>query len=203
MAKVTEQEILEIARKHFVRKGFAAARMQEIADEAGINKAMLHYYFRSKDKLYHEIVKQTLNFMIPKLVKAIEYEGTFWEKIEKLINTYIDTLSEHPDIPFFIIAELSQKRERFIEELKNKSVHFPTAQKFMMEMMNEMAQGNIKEFPPIQLFLNIIGMTVFPFMTKPVFQTIFEVPEKDFDEMMMQRKKVILDFVKSALRNEN
>ncbi|MFK7770814.1 MAG: TetR/AcrR family transcriptional regulator [Saprospiraceae bacterium] len=202
MAKVTEQEILEIARKHFVRKGFAGARMQEIADEAGINKAMLHYYFRSKDKLYHEIIKQTLNFMIPKLANAISQEGNFWEKIERLINTYIDTLTEHPDIPFFIIAELSQKRERFIEELKNKSSHFPAAQKFVMEMMNEMAQGNIKEFPPIHLFLNIVGMTVFPFMAKPVFQTIFEVSEKDFEQLMQLRKKVILDFVKSALKTD-
>ncbi len=200
MAKVTEQEILEIARKHFVSKGFAAARMQEIADEAGINKAMLHYYFRSKDKLYHEIIKGTLNFMIPRLVKAVEYEGNFWDKVERLINTYIDTLSEHPDIPFFIMSELSQKRERFIEELKKKSSHFPSAQKFMLEMTSEMAQGNIKEFPPIQLFLNIIGMTIFPFMTKPIFQTLFEVSEKDFDQLMKQRKKVILDFVKSALQ---
>jgi TetR/AcrR family transcriptional regulator len=202
MAKVTEQEILEIARKYSVNKSFAAARMQEIADEAGINKAMLHYYFRSKDKLYHEIIKQTLNFMIPRLVKAIEYEGNFWEKIERLINTYIDTLTEHPDIPFFVMSELAQKRKRFVEELKNKSAHFPSAQKFMLEMMNEMAQGNIKEFPPIQLFLNIIGMTVFPFMTKPIFQTIFEVSENDFDQLMMQRKKIILDFVKSALKTD-
>ena len=202
MAKVTEQEILEIARKHFVRKGFAGARMQEIADEAGINKAMLHYYFRSKDKLYHEIIKQTLNFMIPRLAKAIEYDGTFWEKIERLINTYIDTLTEHPDIPFFVMSELAQKRERFVEEIKNKSSYFPSAQKFMMEIMNEMAQGNIKEFPPIQLFLNILGMTIFPFMTKPIFQTVFEVSDKDFDQLMIQRKKVILDFVKSALKTD-
>jgi len=202
MAKVSEQEILEIVQKHIVGKSFAAARMQEIADEAGINKAMLHYYFRSKDKLYHEIIKQTLNFMIPRLVKAIEYEGNFWEKIERLINTYIDTLTEHPDIPFFVMSELAQKRERFVEELKNKSAHFPSAQKFMLEMMNEMAQGNIKEFPPIQLFLNIVGMTVFPFMTNPIFQIIFEVSENDFDQLMMQRKKIILDFVKSALKTD-
>jgi TetR/AcrR family transcriptional regulator len=82
IAKITEQGILEIVRKYSVNKSFAAVRMQEIADDAGINKAMLHYYFRSKEKLYHEIIKQTLNFIIPRLVVAIGYEGNFWEKIE-------------------------------------------------------------------------------------------------------------------------
>jgi TetR/AcrR family transcriptional regulator len=111
-------------------------------------------------------------------------------------------LTEHPDLPFFVKSELAQKRERFVKELKNKSAHFPSAQKIMLEMMSEMAQGNIKEFPPIQLFLNMIGMTVFPFMTNPIFQTILEVSEKYFDQLMMQRKKIILDFVKNALKTD-
>ncbi len=202
MAKVTESEILEIARKHLVPQGFAAARMQEIADEAGINKAMLHYYFRSKNKLYEEIIVQTLNLIIPRFAAAIGHEGPFWDKIERIVHTYIDTLREHPDIPFFIMSELAQKRERFIELLKSKSSFFPSVQGFLIQMGEEMAAGNIKAFPPIHLLLNIMGMTVFPFMAKPVFMTIFEVPEESFGELMEERKEVIVNFIKAALRPE-
>ena len=199
MAKETDKLIINIARKHFVQKGFTATRMQEIADEANINKAMLHYYFRSKEKMYEEIIIQTLNTIIPRLAKAIEHEGTLWERIEKLIETYINILIEQPDIPIFIMSELSQKQERFVKELKKRAAFFPVVQNFILQIMTEMQQGKIKEIPPIHLFLNILGMTIFPFMAKPIFCTVFDFPEKDFTALMEERKKIILEFVKAAL----
>lgn len=202
MAKDTEKLILETARKHFVQNGYAGARMQEIADEAGINKAMLHYYFRSKEKLYHEIIVQTLNHIIPKFAQAVASEGSFWERMENVIDTYTSVLIENPDIPFFIMSELSQQRERFVEELKNRAAYFPAAQNFIATMMSEMQAGRIKEVPPFHLFLNIVGMTVFPFMAKPIFRTIFDVSEQDFEILMKERKTIIMDFLRSALRVE-
>ena len=200
MAKDTEQIILEVARKQFVQNGFAGTRMQEIADEAGINKAMLHYYFRSKEKLYKEILVHTLDYMIPKFAEALGTPGTFWEKMEAIVETYTTTLIGQPDIPFFIMSELSQQREGFVEELKKKASYFPAVQNFIIQMNMEMEAGKIKEMPPIHLFLNIMGMTVFPFMAKPIFCTIFNVPDKDFESLMSERKTVILDFIKNALR---
>ena len=202
MEKKTDQIILDIARKHFVQKGFAATRMQEIADEAGINKAMLHYYFRSKNKLYEEIIVQTLNNIIPKVAKAMEYDGSLWERIEHVLQTYIDTLIEQPDIPFFIMSELAQKRGAFIGELKRRAAFFPAVQAFIMQITAEMGKGNIRQMPPIHLFLNMMGMTVFPFVAKPIFCTVFDVPEADFQSLMQERKAIILDFLKHALRVE-
>ena len=199
MAKDTEKIILEVARKQFVTNGFAGARMQSIANEAGINKAMLHYYFRSKEKLYNEIIKQTLDNIIPRFAKAIDSEGGFWEKLETIIETYIDTLSEHPEIPIFVMSELSRQREDFIEEVKKRTAYFPAVKLFMKDMMEEMQQGNIRMMAPQHLFLNIIGMTVFPFIAKPIFCTVFQVPEQQFSTLMQERKKVIFNFVKDAL----
>lgn len=199
MQKNTENIILEIARKHFVQKGFAATRMQEIADEAGINKAMLHYYFRSKDKLYQKIIEQTLDMMLPRFAKSLGSEGTFSEKLERVVETYITTLMEHPEIPFFIMSEISQKRERFLEALKTRASFFPAVQSFLGTMMEDMAAGKIKQIPPIHLFLNIMGMTIFPFMAKPIFCTMMEVSEADFKKLMEERKTVILSFVNKAL----
>ncbi len=202
MGNETEQLILEAARKQFIQKGFAATRMQEIADEANINKAMLHYYFRSKEKLYQEIIVQMLNTIVPRLSKAVEYKGTAMEKIEKVVHTYIDMLTEHPEIPFFVMSELSQKRESFIAELKKRAMYFPPIFGFIAQINQEMQAGKIRKIPPIHLFLNVLGMCVFPFMAKPIFCNIMNIPENNFDQLMQERKTVIVEFVRNALKVE-
>lgn len=196
----TEEIILETARKHFVKNGYAGTRLQEIADEAGINKAMLHYYFRSKEKLYQEILSQTLDFVFPKFAETMGFPGSFWERVEKIVHTYTQLLMEHPEIPMFIMSELSQKQERFVVELKKRSLYFPAMQSFFMEMMKEMSEGKIRTVSPPQLILTIIGMTVFPFMAKPVFRTVLEISDSDFDKLMKEREAFTNEFIRNALR---
>jgi AcrR family transcriptional regulator len=199
MADTTEQLILNTARKHFVNNGFAATRMQEIADEAGINKAMVHYYFRSKEKLYSEIIGHTLDAILPKLSKAMSTPGTFWEKLDAIVSIYVKTLTDQPEIPFFVMSEISQKRERFVSELKKRSSFFPAVQSFLAQMHEEMEAGRMRIIPPFHLFLNIMGMTIFPYMSKPIFITVLDVGEAQFEELMKERKEVIINFIKHAL----
>jgi AcrR family transcriptional regulator len=199
MAIDKETLILEVARKHFVQRGYAATRMQDIADEAGSNKALVHYYFRSKEKLYHEITVRILDTIIPRFAQALTIDGTFWERVEAMVGSYVSLLQEQPDIPFFIMSEVSQKQERFIEELKKRSQYFPALQGFIILMHQEMEAGKIRTIPPIHLMLNIMGMTVFPFLAKPFLTTVFGVPEEDFSELMGERKEIIINFLKAAL----
>lgn len=199
MNRNTEQLILDAARQQFVQNGFAATRMQEIADQAGINKALLHYYFRSKDKLYQEILSQTLNTIIPQFAQAIQKEGSFYEKLESLVRLYIGIFNEQPEIPFFVMSELSQKRERFILEIHKRSAYFPALMSFLQQMQAEMTAGNIRTMPPLHLLLNIMGMSVFPFMAKPIFCTISNTSDEEFQALMAERADIILDFVKKAL----
>lgn len=200
MEKDTEKRILQTARKHFVQNGFAGARMQEIADDAGINKAMLHYYFRSKDKLYHQVTIQVLQTIMPIIAEVMGKKETLEEKIENLVDTYIDMLIAEPDIPIFIMSELTQKRERFIEELKKNAIHFSAVQNFFTLIQIEVDAGTIRPIPPAQLILNIMSLTIFPFVAKPIYMTIFNFPEEIFENLMRERKQIILDFVKNALR---
>jgi AcrR family transcriptional regulator len=199
MEKDTEKNILKVARKHFVQKGFAATRTQEIADEVGVNKALVHYYFRTKEKLYLEIVKQVLDSMVPRVARAMSTEGDFWERVEAVVETYTSVLIKEPDTPFFIMSELSQQRERFVAELQKRAAFFPAIQQFLIKMQEAMATGEIKDIPPVHLMLNIISMTVFPFMAKPVFCTIFSFSESDFTNLMMERKAFIMSFLRGAL----
>ncbi|RMG87088.1 MAG: TetR/AcrR family transcriptional regulator [Bacteroidetes bacterium] len=200
MANQTEQQILEVARRHFVQKGYAGARMQEIADDAGINKAMLHYYFRSKERLYDQVIQDTLDMLLPRLAAAIGGGGTFFERLEQMVSVYIDTLLEHPEIPVFLMSELSGKRAQFVEKIKQRAGHFPAIQSFLGQAVLEMEAGHIRRFPPAHLILNIVGMTVFPFMAKPVFCTIMNFPEANFEALMRERKTLIVQFIRDALR---
>ncbi len=197
-----ETLIIEVARRHFVQRGFAATRMQDIADEAGVNKALVHYYFRSKEKLYQEIIIQTLDKMVPRLAAAMRTQGSFWEKVEGIVSSYVSLLLEEPDTPFFIMSELSQKQERFLSELKKRAQFFPAIQEFVVSMHQEMEAGNIKKVPPFHVMLNIMSMTVFPFIAKPIFCTIFDFSEADFNTIMKERTGIIMQFLKAALDKE-
>lgn len=199
MAQGTEHTILMIARKHFVKKGYSGARMQEIADEAGINKAMLHYYFRSKEKLYKEIISQTLNMFVPKIAKALGQGGSVMERLEQVVETYIAVLTVQPDIPFFIMSELSQKREVFVEELKSRASHFEGVPVFFQQAQKEMEEGKIRKMPPHHLLLNVISLCVFPFLVRSVFDTVLELPDAMFDQIMNERKEIVMGFLKNAL----
>ncbi len=199
MPQNTEERILSIAREQFVQNGFSGTRMQEIADAADINKAMLHYYFRSKEKLYQKVVAQTVSQVVPAFAKAMEFKGSFWEKVETIISAYITVLLEHPDIPFFIMSELTQKRNIIVEEIKKQSSFIPSLQGFMGQAMMEMQMGKIREINPIQLMLNIMSMTVFPFIAKPIFSKVMSVSEDHFTQLMKERKQVVLDFIRFSL----
>jgi len=200
MQKHTEQSILDNARKHFIQKGYAATRTQDIADDAGINKAMLHYYFRSKEKLYQEVISYTLAEVLPRIASAMTAQGTFFERIEHLVSTYVETIIDHPEMPLFVMYELSQKREGFIIEMKKHAAFFPAIQSFFEQMNKEVEAGKIRDIPPIHLILNILGMTVFPFMAKPVISNIFDVPDEQFEILMKERKEIIIDFITNSLK---
>lgn len=196
----TEQRILEAAKKIFIQKGYAAARMQEIADEAGINKALLHYYFRKKESLFQVIVSQTISVIIPKLAEAIEYEGTVLEKLDQIVEVYINTINEHPHMPSFMMMELAQSRAGFVEEIKKNTNRFPNFQGFFMQVMQEGQAGTIRKVNPFHLLLNSLAMCIFPFIAKPIFTTVVEVPTQQFDHLMKERKEEVKQFIRNSLR---
>src|SRR5690606_39191821 len=191
MAENTEAAILEAAKKVFIKRGFAGARMQEIADEAQINKAMLHYYFKSKEKLFAVIIQQTMAMVIEKFGQVLESEGAVIEKFERIIEVYITNIRENPHIPIFILHELSQNHLQFLETIKSKIHRMPDFLKFFQQIQEEQEAGLIKPVPPVHLLLNVISMCVFPFVVKPVFCNIIEFPEEQFDLLMAQRIEIV------------
>ena len=199
MAENTEIAILEAAKKVFTKRGFSGARMQEIADEAKINKAMLHYYFRNKEKLFQVILEDTMAMIVEKFGQALESEGTVMEKFERIIEVYISNIKENPHMPIFLLHELSQNRLQFLDAVKSKIHHLPNFLEFFQQIQKEQEAGLIKPIAPMHLLLNVMSMSIFPFIVKPVFCNIIGIPEEQFDLLMDQRVEVVTQFVKNAI----
>jgi AcrR family transcriptional regulator len=195
----TEEIILEAARKVFVKRGMYGARMQDIADEAGINKALLHYYFESKDKLFEKIFMEAASHLFPKINEVLNSDAALFEKIERFCDEYITVVMENPYLPLFVMNEVNQDPEYFMKKVwgaKNK----PDPSKFLRQIEEEVKKGTIKPVSPLQLMMNLLSMTIFPFVAKPVFQMNLGLDEFQFRHLMEQRKKEIPKFIIDSIR---
>jgi AcrR family transcriptional regulator len=199
----TEDRIKDAAKAIFVQKGYAGARMQEIAEEAGgINKALLHYYFRSKDQLFEKIFDEVFLEVMPKLNAALKMEGHILDKIDAFIEEYIRNVRRHPHIPLFVIHELSQNPDRFVQKITSNP-GLPNISELMMEIMQAMENGQIKPFVPLHLFMNIIAMCVFPFVARPIIQSVTKLDDDNWEQIMDERATAVKQFVRSALEVKN
>ncbi|SFF03187.1 transcriptional regulator, TetR family [Chitinophaga sp. CF118] len=190
----TEELIIEAAKKIFITRGLAGARMQDIADEAGINKAMLHYYYRSKDKLFEIVFNEAIGKVIGRLGMVLNQQMPLLEKIPAIIDNYIDGIMEAPYLPMFVLNEINQQPEMFVQRLKSQQ-HFPNVLQFMKDIVDAGKQGTIREVSPVQLFLNIVSLCVFPFIGRPIAQGILQLDNVQYNMVMEDRKKVVTEVI--------
>jgi AcrR family transcriptional regulator len=194
----TEKRILDAARRVFHVKGLAGARMQEIADEAKINKAMLNYYYRSKDKLFEAVFKEAALNFFPKVFQMVNSDLPLFEKIESFVDGYLTFLQKNMCIPGFIINELAQNPERlkgfFIEnEIKPPAV-------FLQQISEAVEAKEIIPIEPMTLVLNILSLCIFPVVAKPIIETVFNLSEEQYTDMIESRKKLAAQFIINAIK---
>jgi TetR/AcrR family transcriptional regulator len=197
--KNAEEKILDAARIVFVRKGMYGARMQDIADEAGINKALLHYYFKNKQKLFEQIFMEAASKLFPKINQIFISDQPLFDKIRQFCDEYISVVIENPYLPLFVLNELNQDPVYFMNKIWTKDTA-PQPQKFLQQIEEEVKKGTIKDISPLHLLMNLISMTVFPFVGKPLFQLKFGIDELQFRMFMEQRKKGIPEFIINSIK---
>ncbi len=196
--RTTEQLILEAARTVFIRKGLEGARMQEIANEAGINKALLHYYFRSKEKLFNHIFEKALAGMFDVINESIHKEGDVFAFIETFVDHYLSTLKENPFIPNFIFNEINSHPERIHQFSDKARLNFP-GYKQMVE--KNIKQNKIIAISPEHLLIDMLGMCVFPVLGRPIIEKVFfEDHPAGAENFLYERKQHIISFLKKALQ---
>ncbi|WP_372794916.1 TetR/AcrR family transcriptional regulator [Lutibacter sp.] len=194
----TETDILNAAKRIFQHKGMAGARMQEIADEAGINKALLHYYFRSKQLLFEAVFKMAFSMLAPQLNEVMNADSSLFEKIRKFSNNYISFVLKHPYLPNFIIQELNRNPE-FVEKLIAED-HFPNIEKFKKQVNDKVTEGTIKPIKPEQLFINIMALNIFPFIGAPLLKGFINIENQTYNQLMEDRKTEVAEFIINAIK---
>ncbi|MCB0615728.1 MAG: TetR/AcrR family transcriptional regulator [Phaeodactylibacter sp.] len=195
----TEEKILNAAKEVFTQKGFAATRMQEIADVAGINKGLLHYYFRNKNKLFRAVFDEAFSQFALRVNEVFAADMPLFEKIEAFVSQYMDILIANPALPSFVINELNQKGDAFVQDLMNRK-NKPNPLPLIGQVQMEIQAGRIRAVNPFHLVLNMLSMCAFPFIARPLFQAIAQVDDETYLKLMESRKQEIIDFIHSAIR---
>jgi len=194
----TEEHILSAAEKVFQRKGMDGARMQEIANEAGINKAMLHYYYRSKRFLFEAVLSKAFYLIAPEINRVINDDTHLFQKIENFTHSYINFLQKHPYLPNFLIQELNRDSD-FIGVLRSKK-DFLDFQKFQEQVDREVREGNIRPIKAEQLFIHLLSLNVFPFLAAPLIKGFLQLNGSEYKHLMEERKeevtRILINYIK-------
>lgn len=193
----TEEKIIKAAKAVFIRKGMDGARMQEIADEAGINKALLHYYFRSKQKLFEAIFTGLFQQIFPNILTLMNSEKPIDEKIGYFLENYLDILLRNPYLPAFIIQEINRDPQFFASIFKSMGIQ---PKLIFTSFENEMDAGNIVRMNPCDLMINLLSLCLFPLAARPLMQLMmFENDSDAYTNFLEERKTTVTQFVLNSI----
>ena len=188
-----EENILSAARRVFSRAGYEGARMQEIADEAGVNKALLHYYFRSKSQLFDAIFSDAFKSFWPVLEpKFVDGITSMKEIIWLAVNGYMDILLKMPYLPTLIVGELNRSPEKVGNLFQMAGVR---PEIIVAAIRNGVESGEVYPIEPRDLILNVLGMLISPFLSEPLLASMFFSSPVEFDEFLERRRKTLYQFI--------
>ena len=191
----TEDKILLAASKVFTEKGFSGTRTRDIAEEAGINLALLNYYFRTKEKLFEQVMKVKIVLLFGQIIPIVTNEKTSLdEKIDLASVKYFDILTKNPNLPIFVLSEIQKKTSDVksilpFEKVLNNS--------YLLKQIRERKP----DVNPFHFLLNFLSMTVFPFLGKPILQSFDLMNDAEFQKFVEERKTMVPMWIKMMLNN--
>lgn len=193
----TEAIILKAAREVFLQNGLDGARMQDIADRAGINKALLHYYYRSKEKLFERIFSESFSKLFENIRGIMSEEGNLEQFIRKFIKHYLQTITANPDLPKFVMHEASNRPERLKAFLLKGGIQPSLVIKRVQDAID---QELIHPILPGEIMMYMIGVCVMPVIGRPIFQGFFfNDNEELYNNYLINREKRVLQFIFNAI----
>lgn len=188
----TEQLIKETAQQVFLKEGRMLATTQDIADAAGVNRTLLHYYFRSRDQLFDTVFVEALTELRSRIHDVIGSQLAFVPKIEALVQAFLEVLVQHPFLETFITLQINQQPERYEELFVQLPGGKERLKTFLKEIEREMERGTIPQMKPIQYFINLFALLAYPYIARPLLQKMFDLSDTAYKKILQERKTVVL-----------
>jgi AcrR family transcriptional regulator len=202
----TEARILEAAHAVFVRRGTAGARMQEIAHEAGVNQALLHYYFRGKERLAEAVFRRAAGELLPRVIDVLGSDATLEEKVSRVVELELDHLLRAPFLPGYLISELHHHPERVPQLIPAMTGLWPgdISSKVLVKLKAQITArvdaGTMDAITPDQFVVNLLALCVFPFAARPMLMALLGLDRQGFDRFIGRRRTELTPFFLKALR---
>lgn len=203
----TEQRILDAAHAVFLRRGTAGARMQEIAAEARVNQALLHYYFRSKEQLARAAFERAGTQLLPAVLQVVTSDLSIEDKVRRIVQLELDLLSRAPYLPGYIVGEVTHRPER-AQQLIAAMTRGLTPEELRPRIFGTLVRqiaarvdaGTLRPIAPESFMVNLISLCIFPFAARPMLQAMLGLDAAGFDRFIASRRDDLVDFFLGALR---
>ncbi len=200
----TQTRILDAAHRVFVRRGMDGARTQEIADEAGVNKALLHYYFRTKERLAEAVFERAAGQLFPALAGALAADAPIETRVRRVVEFEMRFLEANPFLPGYILAEMRAHPERMKAAL-GRALPVDTLRQHTLDGLQaaldaEAAAGTIRPIGARDFIANLVSLIVFPFAARPMLEFVLGFEPGDFEAFVERRRERLADFFLHALR---
>lgn len=197
-----ELKILESAEKLFLEQGFLKTTTGQIAQLAGCNQALVHYYYRTKEQLFERVYEQKIQLLFSNFIAEVETCDSFEESITRMVRMHFRFLKENPMLPSFLLNEcLNNPLERKSALKARLSVLIPTVKRRLEEALNrEIAAGNIRPISVLDLLFSIISLNVMPFLVMPLFQTLSGSSDEEMQTLLAHREEETVNLILARLK---
>lgn len=198
----TEERILEAAVQEFMTKGYAGARTTAIAEAAGVTHAMLHYYFRTKDKLFDRIIESKIGTLRDIMLASLgDPTIPLFDKIKSAIENHQDFIAANPELPRFMINEVLSRPDRMPKVIEQLKHHTPLVVQSLQRQIDEYAdRGLCRRVDAGMLMLDIVSLNIFPFSAKPMVNALLGGMMENSQAFVEARKKENLETIMRKLK---
>jgi TetR/AcrR family transcriptional regulator len=191
----TEQLIKDTAKRIFLTEGKMLATTQDIADAAGVNRTLLHYYFKSRDVLFNMVFKEALTKLRTRLHEILGSPLPFKQKIENLVDVFYEELRQSPYLETFIALHLNEEPDKYEELFTGLPGGKERMKNFLKEIQGEMEKGSISEMKPVNFFINLFSLLAYPFVARPIYLKMFDLSNTGYNKLLVERKKSIISIL--------
>lgn len=197
----TREKILDASRDEFVEHGLQGARMQRIAERSGANKAMIYYYFGSKNELYEQVLRDVLRLGLTRVSGIMSDCGGIEGKVGELVSFYCGIYGDQRLMRMLLreLADGAPRLKKIIGELRREMSGFPLRELWPSMLEKEKASGQVRDVDPLHALVSLIGMSAGYFLLRPVADTILGQSPEDSERFGAERKEKIIDLYLNGL----